>query len=367
MGNQHKNFLLINESIVSLSLILFISFFVNLLIINIFKKRTFCEDGVESNKPQRFHDIPTPRAGGIGIFISVTIGLLVFEYALQKFSFKVLYSAFYSLSKTRHIFLYIVLASLPVFLIGFYEDMKSNTSHRMRLMVIGIGAIMGIFLMDSTIYNLGICKLPFWIAIPFTVFAIVGVTNAINIIDGFNGLASGISIIALSFFAFTSYIHGDLLIFTISLFVISAIIGFFIWNFPKGKIFLGDSGAYFIGFVLALISIFLVNRNPQISPWFPFILLMYPIFEVLFSIYRRKFKRGFSSFEPDAMHLHTLIYRRITKKNYKTSVYLWTLAAFFNAIAFPFRMHTLPLIIIFFMFSVTYIYLYRRIVRFKVG
>ena len=101
-------------------------------------------------------------------------------------------------------------------------------------------------------------------------------------------------------------------------------------TFLRGKIFLGDSGAYIIGFLLAILSILTVKRNPEISPWFPIAVLAYPIFETLFSIYRRKFIQKKSPLKNDGLHLHTLIYRRITKGNPKTSLYIWPLVSCFK-------------------------------------
>jgi UDP-N-acetylmuramyl pentapeptide phosphotransferase/UDP-N-acetylglucosamine-1-phosphate transferase len=230
-----------------------------------------------------------------------------------------------------------------------------------------IGAVLAVVLMDAIIYDIGLFKLPLWIAIPFTIFAVVGVTNAINIIDGFNGLAGGVSIIILSAFVIVSYIQGDQLILNISLFLIFAILGFLVCNFPRGKIFLGDGGAYFIGFMLAIISVLLVSRNSEVSPWFPLVVLAYPIFEVLFSIYRRKLIKGNSAFVPDGFHFHTLIFKRISRNNSKTSVHIWIFVAFFSGITIPFYSDTTILMIIFVLFSASYIYLYRSIVRFKTG
>jgi UDP-N-acetylmuramyl pentapeptide phosphotransferase/UDP-N-acetylglucosamine-1-phosphate transferase len=94
--------------------------------------------------------------------------------------------------------------------------------------------------------------------------------------------------------------------------MIGALLGFLAWNYPKGKVFLGDGGAYLLGFWLAEISVLLVVRHPEISPWFPMLLLVYPIFETLFSMYRRKVIQGQSPGQPDRMHLHQVIYMRLT-------------------------------------------------------
>ena len=332
-----------NHIVLQITLPFLVSFVIQLIVIKNSRIRSFCIDQADTDKPQRFHDVPTPRAGGLGIVIALMVGLSMFGKEGE----------------------YLALSALPAFAIGFYEDITANISPKLRLSIIMLGAIVAMVLMDSIVYDLGLMKMPIWMAIPFTLIAVTGLSNAINIIDGFNGLAAGVSVILLLSFAAASYIYGDQLMLGVSTVLIVAIAGFFVWNFPKGKIFLGDGGAYFIGFILAEISILLVKRNPGISPWFPLVILAYPVFEVFFSIYRKKFKRGLSAFKPDRVHFHMLIHRRIARSNPKTSVYIWVLVAVFNVMAFPFRSNTPVLIFIFFLFSATYLYLYRRIVRFK--
>ena len=332
-----------NHILLQTTLPFFASFLIQFIVIRNFHIRSFCIDQADTDKPQRFHDVPTPRAGGLGIVVALIVGLSVFGKEGE----------------------YLALSALPAFIIGFYEDMTSNISPGVRLLIIMVGAVMAMVLMDSIVYDIGLMRMPIWMAIPFTLIAVTGLSNAINIIDGFNGLAAGVSVIILLSFAMASYLYGDQLLLGVSTALIVAIGGFFVWNFPKGRIFLGDGGAYFIGFILAEISILLVKRNPGISPWFPLVILAYPIFEVFFSIYRKKLKRGLSAFEPDRVHFHMLIHRRIARSNPKTSVYIWVLVAVFNIMAFPFHSNTPVLIFIFFLFSSSYLYLYRRIVRFK--
>ncbi|MEC4684602.1 MAG: glycosyltransferase [Nitrospirota bacterium] len=332
-----------NHILLQITLPFLVSFVIQFIVIKNSRIRSFCIDRADTDKPQRFHYVPTPRAGGLGIVIALVVGLWMFGKEGE----------------------YLVLSALPAFVIGFYEDLTSNISPKLRLSVIMAGAVVAMVLMDSIVYDIGLMRMPLWMAIPFTLIAVTGLSNAINIIDGFNGLAAGVSVILLLSFAAVSYIYGDQLILGVSTVLIVAIAGFFAWNFPRGRIFLGDGGAYFIGFILAEISILLVKRNPGISPWFPLVVLAYPVFEVFFSLYRKKFKRGLSAFKPDRVHFHMLVHSRIARNNPKTSVYIWVLVAAFNIMAFPFHSNTPVLIFIFFLFSATYLYLYRRIVRFK--
>jgi UDP-N-acetylmuramyl pentapeptide phosphotransferase/UDP-N-acetylglucosamine-1-phosphate transferase len=146
-------------------------------------------------------------------------------------------------------------------------------------------------------------------SILFTAFAIGGIVNAINIIDGVNGLASGTSIIILSGFAVVGWQMGDLQIATICLVGGGALAGFFLLNFPMGKIFLGDAGAYATGFLLAAVAVALPARNPEVSPLIGLLALSYPVTETMVSIHRRMVREGTHPLQPDRLHLHSLIYR----------------------------------------------------------
>ena len=159
---------------------------------------------------------------------------------------------------------------------------------------------------------------------------------------------------------------------------VGAVLGFFFWNFPLGLIFLGDGGAYLLGFLVAEISILLLHRNAEISPLFPLLLCIYPIFETLFSIYRRKVLRGRPADMPDAAHLHSLIYRRfmrwvvgsdsshaLTRRNSMTSPYLWTLCMLSAVPATIFWNNTPVLAGFIGLFIASYLYLYWSIIRFK--
>ena len=278
--------------------VFFISFFINLLNIKI--KPEFSLD--TTNGVQKFHSEKIPRLGGLGVFIG--------------FSFFILLQYF----KSKDIsYIYFLISSLPSFIGGFLEDITKKFSPAKRLIFASISAILTIILFKVYIYKLDLIFidnllniLP--VAYIFTVFAITGVSNSYNIIDGFNGLTASISILVFISFAYIGFIKNDNFILNISLGMIFSVLGFFILNYPSGKIFLGDGGAYFIGFVIGFLSVYTVFQHRDISPWYPMLLSVYPFWETIYSIYRRWFLKKLSPTKPDAFHLHTLIYKRLIPK-----------------------------------------------------
>ncbi len=273
-----------------------ISFALQFLIIHFSHKHSFFIDSHTDEKPQNFHDFSTPRAGGLGIFVAMIFLLLT------PLGWKLLFSI------------------LLAFLSGILEDFHRSLKPKTRLLLQFVAASSAVVLTNSVITYLGFgIFLPYWIGIFFSIFAIVGMMNAVNIIDGFNGLASGIILLILLAFGLVSIQIEDTQILTITTITAVSVFGFFLPNFPKGKIFLGDGGAYLLGFIVALIGIFLASNYEEVSPWFILTVLIYPAWEVLFSIYR-KLRAGHSPMEPDSYHIHMLIYRHLTQNNPLTAV-----------------------------------------------
>jgi UDP-N-acetylmuramyl pentapeptide phosphotransferase/UDP-N-acetylglucosamine-1-phosphate transferase len=178
--------------------------------------------------------------------------------------------------------------------------------------------------------------------------------------------------------AYVAWQVGDMFVLVSALTVAGATAGFLVWNYPVGLIFLGDGGAYFIGFMLGELALLLVMRNPQVSTWYAALLLIYPAFETIFSAYRRMFVRGKSPTVPDGIHLHSLIFRRIVrwtvghkearalmKRNARTSPYLWLFSLTAVIPATVFWRNTAVLIFFCLLFVISYVWLYARIVRFK--
>lgn len=211
-----------------------------------------------------------------------------------------------------------------------------------------------------------------------TVVAVGGVAHAVNIIDGYNGLSGVVAIFIFLAMAYVSFKVQDVELMGLCFAMIGAIAGFLFWNFPRGLIFAGDGGAYLVGFMIAEIAVLLVQRHSGVSPWFPMLCVIYPVFETLFSIYRRKFLQNRAVGYPDALHLHQIIYKRVvlwmvgskdaahlTQRNSLTSPYLWALSSLSVVPAMLFWNNTPVLIGFVLAFIFSYVRLYRMIIRFR--
>jgi len=268
-----------------------LSFVLQFVMIHFSHKHSFFIDCHMEDKPQNFHDFATSRAGGIGILAGMIFLLLT------PLGWKLL------------------LSILLAFLSGIFEDFHHSLNAKTRLFLQFIAATSAVILTGSVVTYLGLgIYLPYWIGVIFSIFSIIGLMNAVNIIDGFNGLASGIVLLILLSFSIVAIQVGNHEILQISMIVATAVFAFFLVNFPKGKIFLGDGGAYLLGFISALTGIFMASNYNEVSPWYILAVLIYPVWEVLFSIVRKS-KAGRSPMEPDAYHLHMLIFKHLTQNN----------------------------------------------------
>jgi UDP-N-acetylmuramyl pentapeptide phosphotransferase/UDP-N-acetylglucosamine-1-phosphate transferase len=323
----------------------------------------------EVQGPQKYHARPVPRVGGAGIFLGVCAAALLWWLVRPE--------------PGAVIAGWLLLCALPVFLAGLAEDLTKAQSPRRRMFFTLVSASLAVWLMDTVVSRTGIPGMDAVVgtaigAVLVTLLAVSGVVNAVNIIDGFNGLASMCCVLILASLAYVAFQVGDTTLALLCLAGIGATLGFFIWNFPSGSVFLGDGGAYFLGFFVAQCAILLLHRNAQVSPLFPLLVCIYPIFETLFSIYRKKLLRGMSPGMPDAVHFHMLVYRRLmrwavkdrsvkarTRRNSMTSPYLWGLCMLSVVPAVLFWDNTPVLAGFILLFGVTYVVLYWRIVRFR--
>ena len=269
---------------------------------------------------QDFHHNPTPRLGGLIVIFGVFYAFTSYEeHSLNEF----------------------FIASLPILLIGFFEDISIEIKPIFRILAMCISISMVYFLMDIGIYSLNIefadrLLVNPLISVMFTLLVLVGLINSINIIDGFNGLMLGFSLMVFLALAFVAMQIGDVFLVDLYLLIAGSILILFLANFPLGKVFTGDMGAYFIGLIMGTSGLLLGIRNEEVSHWFILLLVLYPLYETLFSVFRRKIKQQNEAMQPDSDHLHSLIFKNILSQkcfaknpnicNSMTSIIVWVFA-----------------------------------------
>jgi UDP-N-acetylmuramyl pentapeptide phosphotransferase/UDP-N-acetylglucosamine-1-phosphate transferase len=319
-----------------------------------------------SNGVQKFHTAPTPRIGGIAIAIGVLVGFASSSHDPAAGAKRAILSG-------------IILAGIPAFVFGLMEDLTKQVSVRARLLATMGSGVLGWGITGVSLTHVGIPGVDWLLdfkllSVLFTAVAVGGVANAINIIDGFNGLASGAMLIMLAAFGIIAREVDDIPLAFSALLVAGAVGGFWLVNWPWGKIFLGDGGAYFMGFALGWIAVLLPQRNPTVSPWTSLLVCAYPVLEVLASYVRRARREGHNPSQPDSAHLHHLIHGCLVHRvfaqisgtwhNPMTAPFCWVLASIPAVSALLALHHTGWTLIALGMFIFIYVALYRRLAKF---
>ncbi|TYK70581.1 glycosyl transferase [Comamonas sp. Z3] len=320
-----------------------------------------------SSGVQKVHTTPTPRIGGIGIAIGVFAGFAASSHDAAAAEKRMILSA-------------ILMAGIPAFIFGLLEDLTKKVSVKIRLLATMASGVLGWGITGTSLTHVDIPGLDFLlgftiISVIFTAIAVGGVANSINIIDGLNGLTAGTAMIILAAFGIIARLVGDIPLAFTCLIIAGAVAGFFFVNWPKGKIFLGDGGAYFLGFTLAWIAVLLPERNHSVSPWTSLLICSYPIIEVGFSILRRSLREGYSPTEPDFFHLHSLANKRWARKifsnfskpmqNGLTAPFLWIYAAIPCTLAVLTYQSKLLTAASFIFSSLCYLMFYRKLAFFR--
>ncbi len=254
----------------------------------------------EADACHELHDGEVARLGGIAVFVAGVVCLTVLSYAMNDADGRLLWSAWACLSL--------------VTMIGLYEDLKRNLPPVARY----IGTALAVLMLSMANSGLGIQS----VAIPafdallaykicavlFFTFAVTGTTHAFNLIDGQNGLSAGVATLCLAGIAKVALSTGQDTLGLLALGLTGANLGFLLFNYPFGKIFLGDCGAYLNGAAIGVLTVLVVQGSGgAVSPWFALALLAYPAWETIFSMIRRS--RGKRSlFMPDVAHLHHLYF-----------------------------------------------------------
>lgn len=273
---------------------------------------------------QKFHKAPTPRVGGVAVLTGLATACALGPASVNELLGPML------------------TASAPAFAAGLTEDVTKKGGVPERLVTTMISGVLAWGMTGAMVQRTGMAAFdallgygPF--AIVFTAFCVSGMANAVNIIDGFNGLAGGVVVIMLGALGAIAAQVGDTDLAMLCMLVAAGVLGFLAVNWPSGRIFLGDGGAYLLGFLVGWVAVTLVARHPQLSPWAPLLACAYPVLEVAFSSYRKSRRAGSSPGQPDRVHLHMLVHRRVVRtrlaipsgplQNAFTSPFAWLYAA----------------------------------------
>ena len=278
-------------------IIMGMSLVLNGFIAYLWHKKFYQKLGLRSYQAiQRIHLNETPRLGGF-IFILSLISFVAFS----------------NINESIQLFKLILICLTPIILIGLKEDLFHNVEPAIRLLALLF--VGWLFRAQFTGPLPVLTDIPFigkllllqgGISI-FYILSMTAVANGMNLIDGVNGLCGAVALSILGALLFLSYKTSDVVMLSTIFSVILILMPFLIFNYPYGKIFLGDLGAYSLGLIISMLTIILFGRHPEISPWGAVLILIYPATEVVFSLLRRMLK-GVSIYHADTAHLHLKLF-----------------------------------------------------------
>jgi UDP-GlcNAc:undecaprenyl-phosphate GlcNAc-1-phosphate transferase len=263
-----------------------IIFILSILFIQLIEKYATVLKMVDIPNERSAHTAPTPRGAGIAIYLAFLIVIAIFH-----FSFFMQYIGFF-------------IASTLIFSLGVYDDIK-DTSAKMKLVIISISSAIAFLFDDFAIATLGNwfgydLTLPYILSFLFTIFAIAGFTNALNLIDGLDGLAGTISFTILAALYYIGFIYNDQFMIVVTFFMMASILGFLIFNWYPASIFMGDSGSLVLGFIISIVAI---RATTYISDTAILFIAAVPIIDTII-VMTRRIQRGRSPFTPDKTHFH---------------------------------------------------------------
>ena len=289
----------------SYATLFFVSFILCIIII-LSSSYGFSRRGqVDEAAIQSAHSGFVPRVGGLAIYISILV--LIPLLSLGFIPLSVVFDL-----DTEQLTL-LILSAAPVFSVGLAEDLGYEMSPKARLVASAVSSLVAILLFKVWLGSLGIpgvdALLIFApVGILFTIFATVGVVNAFNLIDGLNGLSSYVTVSVAASLSIIAFQSGDTQVSTFLVLVIAAVLGFMVLNFPMGKIFLGDGGAYAIGHLLVWSAIILINGATEVSAFAILLVFFWPVADTGLAIWRR-WRLGNPTDRPDRLHFHQLVMR----------------------------------------------------------
>ncbi|WML46854.1 MraY family glycosyltransferase [Neobacillus sp. PS3-34] len=242
---------------------------------------------IDKPNQRKVHQKIMPRLGGLAIFFGVIAGYLAGGLYDQKVNT-------------------ISVGAILIIIIGILDDkyeLSAKTKFAGQLIVASLILASGLKIDFVTIPYVERFDLGLW-SYPITIFWIVAITNAINLIDGLDRLSAGVSAIGIATIAIMALLAGKVLIFTLSLILLGSIIGFLFYNFHPAKIFMGDTGALFLGYSISILSLLGLYKSVTLFSFLvPIIIMGVPVFDTTFAIIRRIVNRKPIS-APDKFHLH---------------------------------------------------------------
>lgn len=246
---------------------------------------------------QAMHKRLTPRVGGLGIFVALCVSVFFVPATIT-----IAYGEF-------------LLAASLLFVVGLAEDLGFPMSPRRRMLAAIAASLLTIALLGIWLPRFGIPGLDslaqHWaVGIPLTLLLTAGISNGFNLIDGVNGLASLTAMVVAVALGQVASQAGSVELVHLSIMLTAAIFGFFLLNYPFGPIFLGDAGAYTLGFVLSWFGIVVLVHVPEASPWAILLIFFWPVADTSLAIYRRSRSKADVS-APDRLHVHQMVMRAL--------------------------------------------------------
>ncbi len=277
---------------------------------------------VDAPNHRKVHTRIMPRLGGLAIFIAFIAAFFMISPVLDNYKQNAAWA--------------LVVGGSIVVLVGALDD-RFQLSPKVKLLGQLIAAVIAVVGFDLRV---NLLNLPFgesmsismeWLSIAITIFWIVGVTNALNLIDGLDGLAAGVSAIAIATMLVLAIMMGNVTVILLSTILLGSIIGFLFFNFHPAKIFMGDSGALFLGFSLAVLSVLGFKQAVFVSYIVPLAMLGVPLSDTFFAIVRRLVNRTPISVA-DKSHLHHCILQ-LGFSHRMTVLVIYGIAASFGGVA----------------------------------
>ncbi len=306
------------------------------------------------NSPQTYHKKSTSRLGGMAIYLPLLLVTFFFENTPE-----------YEFLRN------VLLCASPLFLAGILDDLNFAIKPYTRIFLMLPTPILLFFYVNLRVESVSLELFDYLLSFEifsllFLVFSLIGIVNAFNIIDGFNGLLLSycLTIILSLLIDLGPSLSMDWMNYMVAVFF--AVFGVFLVNFPFGKIFLGDGGAYLLGLLIP-VGLIKYTFDNDLSPWFVLALLIYPVTEVLVSAIRKIFFRKMSALQPDGLHFHMLIYKKVTKKigfrrirwrHFIVTIFIFMINFPFMVVANYFKTETDALILLCFWFLVIYLMAY---------